>query len=133
MRSVSSLPLYSPREGDTQSTSPRISHDRSVDNDLSSDEEDDTVNDLEMDTLNKNSQGRGGWKMLGSGEGHRSHPGSPTTPTSPQGRSAASIQAGKAKSNNFEKFTVKEIVVMCIPLLFVTALTAVALHIVFVG
>lgn len=104
------------------------------DEDEDEDEDEEDQNDLEMDTLNKNSQGRGGWKMLGSGEGQPSHPGSPATPTSPRSNHTTAVKPGGiAKANNFEKFTIKEILAMCVPLLLVTALTGIALHICFVG
>jgi hypothetical protein len=141
MRSVSSLPLYSPREADEpHSPHSRKSEDHSFesDDDDEEEEDEDDHNELEMDTLNKNSQGRGGWKMLGSGDGNRSQPGSPTTPNSPRARHVqGSPQTGgksNAKANNnFERFTFKEIAAMLVPLFLVMALTGIALHIVIAG
>lgn len=122
------------------------------DDDSDDDDDDDEVNDLEMDTLNKNSQGRGGWKMIGGNHHHANtngamtspHLGSSSAPSSPthrQHRSSSdhsptspkkSVASTKASPNrNFEPFQLKEWLVMGISLICVTLLTVVALHICF--
>ena len=182
MQSVGALPLYSPRSpsgpagGNSgafgraslalsprsrQSTTRRDGKDdddsgndseEDDEDDDDSDDDDDEVNDLEMDTLNKNSQGRGGWKMIGGNHHHAnangalssphlggsSAPSSPThrqhrsssdhSPTSPK-KSGASTKA--SPNRNFEPFQLKEWLVMGISLICVTLLTVVALHICF--
>jgi hypothetical protein len=139
-------------EGDGDYGSEDEDEDEDKDDSDDDDDDDDEVNDLEMDTLNKNSQGRGGWKMIGGNHHHAnangalssphlggsSAPSSPThrqhrsssdhSPTSPK-KSGASTKA--SPNRNFEPFQLKEWLVMGISLICVTLLTVVALHICF--
>ena len=147
------LPLYSAGAKDvslsTKETPARYSHGREEEEDISDDDEEEDGSDLEMDTLNKNSQGRGGWKMLHLQD--RDHPQLPASPTnhSGAGRIRRSSSNGHLRMNpekpgiskqikatpysRFERFDTAEWVSMSTSLVLVTCLTVVALHICFWG
>ncbi|KAL7006454.1 hypothetical protein EMMF5_003875 [Cystobasidiomycetes sp. EMM_F5] len=92
-------------------------------------DDDEDLNDLEMDTLNKNSQGRGGWKMLPGNQ--------PSTPTTPRLSSSGSVldmghfnkQAGHR--SRFEPLHWTEWLAIITSTCLVSLLTVVALHMIF--
>ncbi|CAD6580498.1 MAG: hypothetical protein CYPHOPRED_001237 [Cyphobasidiales sp. Tagirdzhanova-0007] len=152
----SGLPMYSLRADDL-ATARRGSADEAREegadvndpDDLSEDEEDEEGSDLEMDTLNKNSQGRGGWKMLHLQD--RDHPSSPVKLGNKIGagglrRSSSNThlkgthekgslekQSKMTQYSRFERFDAAEWIAMSIAMVFVICLSIVALHICFWG
>lgn len=158
------LPLYSAREvapgPPTASTSSQGRTPNGLDNKSrhhgnqhaindDSDEEDDDdgysdESDLEMDTLNKNSGGKGGWKMIASTDTPLSALFSPSSHTHPPGRISISnsndnhekytSHATKiSKNSRFERFDKTEWIAMSVSLALVAFLTIASLHICFSG
>ena len=135
------LPLYT--AGSTSYDSPSRhksnghAQQHSLDDDEHDDDSDDDLEDLEMDTLNKNSGGRGGWKMV---PGH-----GPLTPSSPSASMSAvqrsqlspssnpSPHAGVRKHSRFEPLSWQEWSAMSISSVLVMALTGYAMSIVING
>lgn len=109
------------------------------------DDEDDysDESDLEMDTLNKNSGGKGGWKMIANTDTPLSGLFSPSTHTHPPGRASLSdsqAQREKApsahnqkglKNSRFERIDRVEWIAMSVSLALVAFLTVASLQICF--
>ncbi|KAK9895653.1 hypothetical protein P389DRAFT_170363 [Cystobasidium minutum MCA 4210] len=102
--------------------------------------------DLEMDTLNKNSGGKGGWKMVANTDTPFSSLFSPSSHTHPPGRRSMSDGAAEhheklpngyhqkgLKHSRFERFDKTEITAMAVSLALVTFLTVASLQICFNG
>lgn len=108
------------------------------DSDEYDDDDDDDQDDLEMDTLNKNSQGRGGWKLV-----HTSDARSPTTSRASESRPhndddhddapppPTAKTSSRSSSSPFERFDIVEWASMSFSMLMVLLLCLVAFHICF--
>lgn len=161
--SNSTLPLYSARDPTSGSSNASTSgqhavsksNRRSTDSTRRSDDDEEhddddyedysDEDDLEMDTLNKNSGGKGGWKMVANSDTPLTSIFSPSAHTHPPGRRSmsdghdhlekthASHPHKNARNSRFERFDRLEVTAMIFSLALVTFLTIASLQICFNG